>query len=719
MDRTIKGFVTTYLEQYDLKSEGEATDLEKFANYCVFYSYQNYERFNIDNIQVGGREDIGLDGIGIIINNVLLDVENENELEQEFENASKLDITFIFTQTKNTNEYDRAEILDVFGGVKNFFSKKPTRKRNSQVQKKSKLALHLLNKWPKKIRQSPTCIIYYITNARKKPSQAIQEEISEQKSELQEKCETRFERVEVLTWGCEDLERVYRRTIHQVDTTVTSTTDLVDLVGKRENPIFIQGVNKAIIANLRFSEFKKIIMDESGKIRPFIFYDNVRGFLGEENQVNNQIKMTLDSDNRNRFAILNNGVTIIAHHVGPSSNEVTITDYQIVNGCQTSYVLYNWYKQNYEKISSELDEIVIPVKIIETDNDEVRNDIIKATNSQTAVQEELLAALSEFPKNLEDFYKSQVSHSDSQPKLYYERRPGQYNDSEIKNRFIVKVGDQIKAFAAMFLDLPYQVRYKHNLINKIPKEIFSEKHRPMPYYASSLASYNLEELFRQGVLPLDNNKHIHYHILMVFKYIVGGAKCPSCTNQKIEIYCENIIKCINNEEQCIARFNQAREIVIEKAIDFNNSSTLDYSNFFKSKEFTEYLIKELKADNDNLKSSLPAKQITDSASSIKKDKNSVIRVLRKKQQEEEHKQLSFELPEEKIVLTTGTQEDEYVEIPARLNREQLAGRFGLTSDTISRNRNNVEWTKKNDPDGIAWRYCQEKNYFFPLDQSSL
>lgn len=70
MDQILKSFVNNYLEQYELKSKVEATDLEKFANYSVFYSYQNYERFNISNVHVGGRnKDTGFDVIGIIVNN--------------------------------------------------------------------------------------------------------------------------------------------------------------------------------------------------------------------------------------------------------------------------------------------------------------------------------------------------------------------------------------------------------------------------------------------------------------------------------------------------------------------------------------------------------------------------------------------------------------------------------------------------------------------------
>ncbi len=151
-----------------------------------------------------------------------------------------------------------------------------------------------------------------------------------------------------------------------------------------------------------------------------------------------------------------------------------------------------------------------------------------------------------------------------------------------------------------------------------------------------------------------------------------------------------------------------------EATEFNKSVQIDYSNFFKTKDFTEFLIKELKADNDNLKSSLSAKQVTGSANPIKEDNNSLITVRRNKKLEEEHIQLLFEFPEEAV-----TQKEEYVKIPQYLNRKQLGKRFGLSEDTISRNRNNVKWTKEKDPDGIAWIYCEETKYFSPLNEPDL
>ena len=219
--------------------EEEYKNLEKFGNYCVFYPYQTYDKFNINNVQVGGKnnKDTGFDGIGILVNGGLIDAETEDEIDQKFAQDNRLNIKFIFTQVKSENEFKRESILDTFNAIRDFLSKNPIRQRNLQVQKKAKLALYLLDKWKRKIRQRLTCIIYFITNARNPPSHAIQNLIKQQEIELKNQCEYSFEKVELFPWGCEQLERVYRRTILQVETTVISTTTLIDIVEKKENPV--------------------------------------------------------------------------------------------------------------------------------------------------------------------------------------------------------------------------------------------------------------------------------------------------------------------------------------------------------------------------------------------------------------------------------------------------------------------------------------------------
>ena len=101
--------------------------------------------------------------------------------------------------------------------------------------------------------------------------------------------------------------------------------------------------------------------------------------------------------------VLNNGVTIVAGSYTPKPGDaVAISSYQIVNGCQTSHCLY----LSQDVMANLLDEIYVPLRLVVTSDEEVATRIIRATNSQTEVQENDLLALSKFQKKLEDFYRA-------------------------------------------------------------------------------------------------------------------------------------------------------------------------------------------------------------------------------------------------------------------------------------------------------------------------
>ena len=126
-------------------------------------------------------------------------------------------------------------------------------------------------------------------------------------------------------------------------------------------------------------EFRKIIADDLGNMRNNLFDDNVRAFQSY-NAVNSQILATLQSPSSNQFPVLNNGVTIVAKEIRQTGDKLLIEDYQIVNGCQTSSVVFD-----------ALDDVAdsalfVPLKVVGTDDDAVLTAIVQATNSQTAVK---------------------------------------------------------------------------------------------------------------------------------------------------------------------------------------------------------------------------------------------------------------------------------------------------------------------------------------------
>src|SRR5208282_5783675 len=103
-----------------------------------------------------------------------------------------------------------------------------------------------------------------------------------------------------------------------------------------------------------------------------------------------------------------------------------------VNGCQTSYVLF----ENRDKI----DEVVVPVRLIASDDEDVIQSIVTATNQQTQLSREQLFAATEFPKRLEQF----VQTYPGEQKLYYERRSRQYDRLPIDKGKVITQANMIR-----------------------------------------------------------------------------------------------------------------------------------------------------------------------------------------------------------------------------------------------------------------------------------
>jgi hypothetical protein len=164
-----------------------------------------------------------------------------------------------------------------------------------------------------------------------------------------------------------------------------------------------------------------------------------------------------------------------------------------VNGCQTSHVLFNNKSEN-------ISEVYIPIRLIETEQEEIRDSIIKATNSQNVVMPEEFESLKTFHKNLETFFDS--NPSDEAKRLYYERRTQQYSyRDDIEKSKIVSIDQLIRSFASMFLDEPHTAgRYPRSLLKDSGGRMFLESHHPIVYYTSAYTLYKIEQAFRKNII---------------------------------------------------------------------------------------------------------------------------------------------------------------------------------------------------------------------------
>jgi len=313
----------------------------------------------------------------------------------------------------------------------------------------------------------------------------------------------------------------------------------------------IGGVHAAYIGILPCREYLKLLTNDDGTLNRRLFYDNVRDFQGN-NPVNLEVQATIrDSNRKDRFALLNNGVTIVAREVNPVGAAFRLVDYQIVNGCQTSHILFN----NKDHLSAHA---YLPLKLIVTTDADITNQVIQGTNRQTEVKLEAFESLSPFQKKLEEFFLA-VGRGQKEP-LYYERRSKQYDHRGLRRDRPVSLATQVKCFVAMFLNEPHSThRYYGELLSSYQSKLFSEAHLPAPYYVSSAAHAKLEALFAAGQLPR-SLRTLKFQIAMVFRLQNEPSDLPPLNSKLIEAYCEALLKAIQGSES-ETLFKKAAETV--------------------------------------------------------------------------------------------------------------------------------------------------------------
>lgn len=566
MDRITESLIKELLNTLEIASKGESKDFEKLANYTIVSTEYN-KTFDVEAITVGDGNDTGLDGIAIIVNGQL--VESIEEVEDLLERNNFLEIDYVFIQSKTSSSFESAEINTFIFGVQDFFSLSPRLVRNEDVKRFSDISNYLFEKAPK-FRRNPNIKLFFVTTGKWTDDTNLQAVIDTGLTSIEQT--NLFEKVLFTPFGARELATAYRKTKESISTTITFNNRIT--IPK------INGVSQAYIGLLPFNEFLKIIAGVDDVLLN-VFEDNVRDFQGDNNDVNGGISSTLNSADSEIFSVLNNGVTIVASSISPTGDQFTISDYQIVNGCQTSNVLYN------NRESANIAKVNVPIKLIATTDDEVKTRITLATNNQTPIKKEQLAALTQFQRSLEQYYNSFSGDS----KIYYERRSKQFNsDNNVQKSRIITVPYQIKSFVGMFLEEPHNVTSYFGAIvkrlneGKIP--IFIEDHAYAPYYTSAYAYYRLESLFKKGSID-SSYKKVRFHILMLFRIMNEKNPLPPFnSNKKIENYCSSLLTILNDEIKALKAFKKCIYVIDNSGFDKSDKQNLKLVS--KTKNLIEY-----------------------------------------------------------------------------------------------------------------------------------
>jgi len=566
MDRITKSLIKELLNNWNITSSGESKDFENFVNYSILSQEYN-KTFSLEDISTGDGLDTGIDGIGIIVNGTLLN--DFDEAEDFLKNIDvNLEVDFIFTQSKTSSSFNASDLGNFLFGVEDFFSENFSLPRNEKISKFAQIS-NLIFDYAAKFRRNPNLKIYYVTTGNWSEDQNLQARVDVTVNSLSET--NLFNKIIFYPLGAQDISKIYRKSKESISTTFQFSN--------RITIPDIKGVTEAYIGLLPYDQFLKIVSDDEQNLLN-VFEDNVRDFQGDNNDVNNGIAQTIVSEESEIFSVLNNGVTIVANNISLTGNQFTISDYQIVNGCQTSNVLYN------SRGSQNINKVNVPVKLIATTDDEIKIRITLATNNQTPIKKEQLASLTQFQRRLEEYYNSY----DGDSKLYYERRAKQYNsDNNVLKSRIITVSYQIKSFVAMFLDEPHNVTSFFGLIvkklNDEKIKVFRENHKYSPYYTSSYAYYKLENLFKKGLID-PSYKKVKFHLLMLFRVLNEPNTIPPFNSKKMDDYCQSLLNILNNPAKCLEAFNQCIKIVDESG--FNKLDKQDVKLVSKTRTLLDY-----------------------------------------------------------------------------------------------------------------------------------
>jgi hypothetical protein len=540
MDRITKSLLDEFVVQEGLINLSEETAFEHFTGYLVTSKHYT-ESFSSEDIHVGAGGDCGIDSISIIVNGCL--ITDPDEIEDLANLNGYIDATFIFNQAERTSGFDTAKIGQISFGISDFLSTTPALPQNDAVKLKYKIVNEVFTRSGKFKKGNPQCYMYYTTTGKWTGDTNLSVRRNAAISDLQNL--SLFRKVDFEFVDAEKIQTLFRETKNAISTEInfSERTVLPDL----------PNIEQAYLGLLSSIEYLKLIQNTNEEVITSIFYDNVRHWQ-EWNPVNKEIKITLEDPKQNiYFPLLNNGVTIIAKRIIPTGNKFVIEDYQIVNGCQTSYVIH----ESRQYLNSD---ILVPVRLIATDNADIKNAIIKATNRQTEVTEEQLFALSDFPKKLENYFPT----FDGVKKLFYERRSRQFNSEEgVEKVRVINMTTLVRAYASLFLGFPHRTTRNYKaLLKSVGNEIFHKDHRLEMYYVSAYAHYKLEYLFRSGVIA-SALKPARYHILYLFRLLTNNAPLPKPNSHEMARYCDTLTAVLWDDNLVRQKFVDAADIVIK------------------------------------------------------------------------------------------------------------------------------------------------------------
>lgn len=526
MHRIVKSHLTSFVKSFGLEADDESVQFEKFTTYCVL-SNRFGSAFDLDDVSTGPGDE-GIDGVAIIIDESVA-VSADDTLAIFATPKRNHDVDAVFVQAKRTEGFDLGDFLKFKEGILRFASQAPYLNEDATLINAREIFDITLNEVPKIRNGKPSLTARYITTGIYLKPQALETALQESLTQLRDL--GLFHEIDVKFIDRDELTRLWVSTYSSINASLP-TFSIAAL------PI-INGIDEAYLAVVRAQDFvSNLLTTEDGNLRTQVFEENVRSFLGQENAVNQSIAATLASDSASRFPVLNNGITIVSPDIKLQGTTLHLTNYQIVNGCQTSNVLF----ENRDM----LNDVMVNIKLVKTQLEDVFSDLVRATNSQSKVEDTQFLSLKPIVKRVEQYFNT---YEGSESRLYLERRDRQYVGQDIPATRIFTLNNAAKCVASMFCNRPELAsRYTKQMYEELTDTIFSDDTKEAIFYASCVTMYRFNLLVSNSTIP-QNLKKLKWHMLPVVRSLICGKDSVHLNSKKALQQSEAIIKVMGQHSQ--------------------------------------------------------------------------------------------------------------------------------------------------------------------------
>jgi hypothetical protein len=542
LHRIIKSHLESFSKNHGLEHLDECKRFEYFTNYSILAARlaNNYE---LEDVTTGDSDD-GIDGVAIIIDEEL--IVSDEDAESVFSKGRKNhDVEVVFIQAKTSETFDLGDFLKFKESMLRFVNL-DVYHVGDEVQMNARSVFDVVLKNVPKIRGGkPNLTVRFATTGVYKQPDAFECAVRDFNGQLDEL--GYFGSIDIQVLGRDEITSLWVGTYESISAEV-------QMFSSAPLPP-IHGIDEAYLAVIKAKDLvDSLLKNEDGNMRGNVFQENVRSFLGVENTVNESIAKTLSEINQStRFPVLNNGITIVSPDVRVQGNILHLENYQIVNGCQTSNVLF-------ECRDRLTDSVMVNLKVVETSNEDVFSDLVRATNSQSKVEETQFLSLRPVVKRVESYFNTFDGHDG---RLYFERRERQYVGRDIPAVRTFNVNVAAKAVASMFFERPdLAYRYPKRMYEHLGESIFSDDVKESVFYAACLSLYRLHLLVASADIPQNIRKY-KWHILALVRAIIAGKDIPKLNSKKMDAYSNKIISaCTKPGAPIIDIFSRAVSIVL-------------------------------------------------------------------------------------------------------------------------------------------------------------